>query len=269
MVPEGDSSMRMIPPDAAGDGEAPVDSARVDSSVTDSSVTDSSSLDTGASSDAAPDAPPPSCVGTEARCATDDLERCIGGAFVFEASCSLGCSDVGGAHCMELVPSNVDASLFAATGDIQITADTTWNTNSCETAPLPGSAMVVMQGGDNLELCVVRTARFTVDPTVRLRVIGGRPLVILASEYAHIDGILDASAIGTGTGPGGGARGTRVTPASPGTGGAGVHSGTYEDGGGGGGGLCGAGGIGGDANSTAGGTAGAAGSASWDLTPLR
>jgi len=186
--------------------------------------------------------------------------------YVGGSSCPLGCSETGGAHCLELIPTNVDASLFVDTGELRIGSDTRWDTGSC--ASLPGSPMTVTQVGGP-ELCVVRTARFSIESGSELRVQGPRPLVILASEYAHIDGDIDVSANGTTAGPGGSGPGTLVSASGGGLGESGRHTGTYADGGGGGGGMCGPGGAGGSGSSATGGAGGAAAGASSGLSPLR
>jgi hypothetical protein len=180
-------------------------------------------------------------------------------------ACALGCSDTGGAHCRTVVPSNVPATLFVATGTLTIATDTMWNTSMCTT--LPGMPMVVTQA-TGPELCVVRANRFEVSAGATLTVTGGRPLVVLAEDRALVTGTIDVSAVRGAAGPGGWGP-ALVAGTGMGSGGLGAHSGGYDDGGGGGGGFCGAGGPGGVGDDAAGGTAGPAWGASSELSPLR
>lgn len=249
-----------LPDSAAGDSTLTDTGAR-DSALVDGRVPDSAIV----AGDAATDAPP-SCVEGMVRCGALGLEDCVGGEFVAGDACPLGCDSAVAPRCLELTPSNVDGSLFVATGEIRIDSDTRWETGDC--AALPGSPQTVAQSGYP-SLCVVRTARFIVEAGARLDVRGNQALVILASEFAHVEGEIDVSADGRRAGPGGSGPTTSTAPTGAGNGAAGVDGPGNTDGGGGGGGLCGDGGDGGNADGTSGGAGGAAPGAAWDLSPLR
>ncbi|WP_152629963.1 hypothetical protein [Haliangium ochraceum] len=80
------------------------------------------------------------------------------------------------------------------------------------------------------ELAVLRVGSLDLAAGAYLRVVGERPLVVLASEDITIAGILDAAAHAAEPGPGGFASGSGA-----GAGGAGAHSVNLDGGGGGGG----------------------------------
>jgi hypothetical protein len=91
------------------------------------------------------------------------------------------------------------------------------------------------------ELAVLHIKALTIAPDSTVRVVGGRPLIVIAAEDITVDGILDAGARRAEPGAGG------SPPAEgPGAGGTGEHE-SVRDGGGGGGGSGDLGAEGGDA----------------------
>jgi hypothetical protein len=177
--------------------------------------------------------------------------------------CPLGCN-ADGAACARLIPANVGA-LDPATsiGSRTYTGEQTYDTTVCDSGePLPQ-----VSGGP--EVCVLHVDRFTLASGAGLRVIGVRPLVIVAEDAVVIDGVLDASAVGTTPGASGGRGGTAASPSLGEFGGGGGNaSGAFRDGGGGGGGACGSGGNGGRGGAVTGGFGGAAHPADHVLEPL-
>lgn len=211
------------------------------------------------------DLDPASCVSSEARCRDPwTLETCAGTVWTTQP-CALGCAMTASAHCLEMVPSNVDRSLFVDGGDVSVVANTTWDTGACAPGALPGMPLRVTQLGGG-EVCVVRVRDLRINADLTAR--GPIPLVVLAQGTISINGTLDVSAYGTLAGPGGGTGATRSASASgPGAGASGAHAGTYTDSGGGGGALCGAGGDGGGAGGFAVGGGGGP-SVATNLSPL-
>ena len=208
------------------------------------------------------------------RCVDGTLTFCQGGIRHTER-CPLGCSGAGDS-CGEPRPSNIDPSFWdpaAPDVDLDTNGDVHFDTTACAATSAP--SMIVAQA-DGPTLCVIQSRTFRVRPQTRLVVIGERPLVIAASGNVDVEGVIDVSARGLESGPGGYRGGvTGDSPAAevgdgegPGGGGLGEHDDPWSDGGGGGGGLCGAGGRGGRGGAAAGGTSGGAVAPSWDLTPL-
>src|SRR5262245_45190986 len=96
------------------------------------------------------------------------------------------------------------------------------------------------------ELAILHVHNLTIQAGNTVRVIGSRPLVIIAGGDVTIAGLLDASAHGAEPGAGGAAPGD-----GPGAGTTGVHREVYEDSGGGGAGAATMGAKGGDASGEA------------------
>ncbi len=94
-----------------------------------------------------------------------------------------------------------------------------------------------LQGGD---VAVLHVARLTIAQGAVVRVIGTRPLIVVASGAIEILGIVDASGKQSLPGAGGSAPGEGAAPGVTG-----IHFGTYSDTGGGGGGFGAAGAAGG------------------------
>jgi hypothetical protein len=189
----------------------------------------------------------------------------------------LGCATTDpGPHCAEMIPSNVEpSSWMEGAEDVTIEAsNAAYSTSTC--GALDGAHTTVVSQPSGPELCVVSTARFEVRAGARLTVTGTRPLVVMATDEARIDGVIDVSAEGARSGPGGfdGGNATVIDGSGPAGGIAGQHVGSYQDAGGGGGGLCGRGGRGGDSpggvfgTTALGGEGGGTVAASWELEPL-
>jgi hypothetical protein len=216
---------------------------------------------------------PPGCE-FDRRCEDDTLVVCDAGTQT-RVPCRLGCTDGdGGATCREMIPSNVEPSLWMADAeDVTIESRVGLNTTDC--SPTSAIATVVRQV-DGPELCVLSTGAFRITEDGTLFVHGSRPLVIMAAGDVRIDGLLDASATDVEAGPGGyrgGSEGGAVEMwggDGPHGGEVGAHEGSFDDGGGGGGGFCGAGGAGGAGGTipALGGAGGGTAPLSWELSPL-
>jgi hypothetical protein len=103
------------------------------------------------------------------------------------------------------------------------------------------------------ELAVLRAVQVQISPAAVVRVIGSRPLLVVASGSVEVAGVVDAGAHLDQPGAGG------APPESgSGAGMAGIHSGATADGGGGGAGFGTAGAVGGDALCTKSGCTGTA-----------
>ncbi|MCB9598161.1 MAG: hypothetical protein H6719_35940 [Sandaracinaceae bacterium] len=221
------------------------------------------------------DAGPPGVdAGCTPSCAGGVLAGCDGDA----VTCPLGCALDGSAQCAEMIPSNVDASLWrsdardlvasASPGGAALFFDTT------ECMARMVDSMVVTQS-DGTELCVLIVGDLTIQRNAGLVVRGSRPLVVMASGDITIEqnGVLDVGARTNVPGPGGAAAGTRGATDGGGAAGGegGSHVGSFDDGGGGGGGFCGDGGHGGTGGGGSGGPGGGALSATEVglLIPLR
>jgi len=193
---------------------------------------------------------------------------------VIASPCSaLGCSEVGGAHCATLVPSNVPDEPFLAPSGATVEAPSvTYDTNTCSEG-----AVVTQAGGG--EVCLMRWAgNLRVTGTIRLQ--GSRPLIGLISGDLVVESGagFDLGAVDATPGAGGGVGATTEGNAGglePGI--DGEERGSFSDGGGGGGGSCGAGGAGGFGSSDGpggddrafGGAGGSAYADGYLLEPLR
>jgi len=133
-----------------------------------------------------------------------------------------------------------------------------------QTQPAP----VVLTQVDGSELVALAVEGLTVTPSGRLRLLGTRPVAIAVFGDAIIDGVIDVSAQGTTSGPGGG----DAQHCSDGSGGLGGDGNTGGGGGGGGFGTsAAAGGLGNSQTGITGGVFGSAGTAAGEptLSPLR
>lgn len=208
----------------------------------------------------------PTCEAGATRCMDGDVFVCAGGTFVLDDECSaLGCGEVGGAHCLVFVPSNVPTEPFLAPSSTTIDAPAvTYDTTTCSEG-----AVVTQAGGG--EVCLMRWAgNLRVTGTIRLQ--GSRPLIGLVTGDLVIEasGGFDLGGVGQSPGAGGGAGAPSDGSAGgPNPGGNGPERGTFRDGGGGGGGSCGAGGSGGVGGDTDRAAAGAAFPDGFLLEPLR
>jgi hypothetical protein len=217
---------------------------------------------------------PPGCE-FDRRCDGDDLLICDAGD-VMRVPCRLGCSEASGtATCGNMIPSNVDSDLWMESAeDLEVEGHLSLNTSECDSDAV---ITTVVPQTDAPELCVISVAAFRIREGAAMSVFGSRPLVVMATDEVRIDGILDLSATGGESGPGGfrgGTGGGAVelwNGGGPFGGGVGGHEGAFDDGGGGGGGFCGGGGDGGDGGfggRASGGTGGATVMPAWQLSPL-
>jgi hypothetical protein len=153
--------------------------------------------------DAEIDAPPAAC--TETTCTNDTLAVCgTDGMVERTEACNLGCFDQ--TRCNLIDPSNGLASSVdqaATQGDITLPDGTTINTDTGVVTGLQGAiavatSTVTQAGGPSLRVLVAKS--FTIG---NVRVRGTLPLALVASETITVQGILDASADGATSGPGG------------------------------------------------------------------
>lgn len=134
------------------------------------------------------------------------------------------------------------AAEFAGTANIVIDADITINTTTLTydgaSAPAGTTFDASPHSGIGPELAIWHVRSLTVKAGRAVRIVGTRPMVIIASGQVTINGLLDAGARRQNAGAGG---------TNQATGGTGEHKGSLRDGGGGGGGHATSGGSGGDA----------------------
>jgi hypothetical protein len=134
------------------------------------------------------------------------------------------------------------ADEYVGAGALEITTNWVFDTTTLLSTPdLPAGVSLVTanQDGGGPELAILRADGFSIASGKTLRVIGSRPLVVLARSIT-IDGVLDVGAIKDQPGAGGSLTG-------PGVGGAGTRA-IQADGGGGGGSFGAAGAAGGSAD---------------------
>jgi hypothetical protein len=106
----------------------------------------------------------------------------------------------------------------ATSAELQIVADTTLNTADDGVC---NGGIVTQSGGP--DICVVRYGTISVAAAAAVSVTGARPLALVADQMLSVDGILDVSAVGRASGPGGGLTISGGTPAfTAGTGGGGA-----------------------------------------------
>ena len=215
--------------------------------------------------------PPGTDAGCVAGCSGGTLTTCDGDV----VTCPLGCAPTGDARCAEMIPSNVEPSLWRADARDVIAEPLGeplyFDTSRCMARM--ADSMVVPQAGDAPEICVLMVRDFIVRRNAGMIIRGDRPVAILATGDVIIeeDGYIEASGRGEAPGPGG-ARGGNVREENgkgAGAGIAGDREGMFSDGGGGGGAFCGDGGDGGDGGSAGGGNGGGASSGVNFLQPLR
>ncbi|MBE7449564.1 MAG: hypothetical protein HS111_11905 [Kofleriaceae bacterium] len=143
---------------------------------------------------------------------------------------------------------------YVGTASLTVTVDVLLDTSALTATPGPlpaGVFVAAPQDGGGPELAILRGLDVAIAPGVTVKVVGSRPLVVLARTIV-IEGTIDASADGVTPGPGTGDLGSDL-----GVGGSGRLVDT-SDSGGGGGGFGTVGGRGGASCSVAGGAGGAA-----------
>jgi hypothetical protein len=194
----------------------------------------------------------PECESGDVACNGSQIQRCENGQWLPDEACPLGCNETGTA-CARLVASNLDDDgelLHTAERAVTVSASLAVDTDSCGAdafGPTVANRVVPQSGGP--EGCVYAFSTFSVAAGVEVRVVGGRPLVLLVAEDATIAGTIDVAARGTQPGPGGGAGGEPDSAGEGCGGGGGGNStachvdGTSADTGGSGGGHGGRGGA--------------------------
>ncbi len=196
------------------------------------------------------DLPPPDkpkgCPQGHYKCIAKESHVCKGGdVFTLDVVCPMGCNHATG-RCFSFDHSNGITSLVGQSSyKWTINGGITMDTNTGKLTP-PQSGVAIY---DKAKWWVIVVGQMVLEKDVTLKVVGGRPLIIVAWDYIYIKGTLDVSANGTTAGPGGGAGGA-TSNHGKGCGGGhkGTNSGLYDPwGGGAGGSFGGKGGQGSDA----------------------
>ncbi|MCA9678697.1 MAG: hypothetical protein KC464_26955, partial [Myxococcales bacterium] len=132
------------------------------------------------------------CQPVGAACSADQLCTCDGSTQQC-ATCALGCSTVGEAHCVSFVPTNLGAAaedLTAGTEDLVLTvgAIDTDALTVAGVAPTIGVVRLHVQGASSPDIAVFRYRTIEVQGTIHVR--GSRALALVASESISITGEL-------------------------------------------------------------------------------
>ena len=145
--------------------------------------------------------------GAALTCAADTLTSCgSDGISTVQTSCALGCAPGGALRCATFEPSNGLGSALADAGsaaDVVIPRGSTIDTDTG----------VVRDAGSNVVAVATKLVSQTNGPKIRVllghsfsiddvRATGSDALAIVAAGQIHIVGRLDASADGSGSGPG-------------------------------------------------------------------
>ncbi|HSN27099.1 MAG TPA: hypothetical protein VLT45_12460 [Kofleriaceae bacterium] len=162
------------------------------------------------------------CTPNGTYCTADGVQACgaDGAPTTFEA-CAQGCVADPQPHCAHLVPRYLPSVCdTAATGDVSLPAAT------LGTDLDPACTGGVVQQTAAPAICVVRGKTITIDSGVTLKVAGTRLLALVADDSVSIHGVVDASADGVTSGPGGGSSlsGAGATTTNFGGGGAGFKT---------------------------------------------
>lgn len=164
------------------------------------------------------------CTPNGTYCTATGVQSCgaDGAPTTFEA-CAEGCSADPQPHCNHLVPRYLpNVCDTAATSDFDVPMSASLGTD-LDTACSGG---IVMQTAAP-NICVVRGKNITIASGATFKVTGGRLLALVADDSLAIHGVLDASADGATSGPGGGAQtsgGARQSQRGNGGGGAGFQT---------------------------------------------
>jgi hypothetical protein len=213
---------------------------------------------------------PDACPG--ARCDGDTLIDCDGN----NVSCSLGCTENNGPHCLELAPSNgLTSELLAGANALLMSDKLSFDSSDGQ---IKRANLIVRHGGVDTvvdgvgfyiidDMAVWTASAFTIPNGEQWTFTTGHPVVLYSATAIVVDGILDLGGSGSIAGPGGGNGGVNAN-AVPCRGGAGTAFATgFGEGGGGGGGET-AGGNGAPSNQATFGIAGSQCSAP-SAIPLR
>ncbi len=191
-------------------GGAPVDAPETSDAAVDGAID--------ATPDAAPDAAPctAACAGADLVCGAE------------ATTCTLGCSETGGAHCMQIVPSNgltwpaSDTDALTLMGAVRI------DTSTGEIRNLDANTVIRAAGtgviaGVSFEVTggigVFAMDSLIVAAGADVRTVGSRPLGLLVDGDVTIDGVIDTSGGCAGggkscAGAGGGTGGTDTADAT-------------------------------------------------------
>lgn len=177
---------------------------------------------------------PKGCPQGHYKCIAKESHVCKGGdVFTKDIDCPMGCNHATG-RCFGFDHSNgVSALVGQSSYSWVINGGVTMDTNTGKlTPPQPGVAIY-----DKTKWWVIVVGKMVLEKDVTLKVVGGRPLIIVAWDHIYIKGTLDLSANGTTPGPGGGAGGaTSAHGKGCGGGNKGTNPGVFDPWGGGAGG---------------------------------
>ncbi len=188
---------------------------------------------------------PKGCTQGMYKCVAKESHVCKGGdVFTLDTVCPMDCNHQTG-RCFNYVHSNgVTALVGQSTKQWTINGGVTVDTNTGKMTP-PQTGVAIY---DKTKWWVIVVGKMVLEKDVTLKVVGGKPLIIVAWDYIHLKGTLDVSANGTTPGPGGGAGGvTSQSGKGCGAGSKGSNPGAFDPwGGGAGGSFGGKGGAGSD-----------------------
>jgi len=197
--------------------------------------------------DASTDSPlpdlPAGCSQGAYKCIAKESHVCLGNTYTLDTVCPMGCNHATG-RCFTFDHSNNVGSLMGQSKYAwTIKGGITINTSTGKMVPpQPGVAI-----HDKTKWWVISVGKMVIEKNVTLKVLGSRPLIIVAWDFIQIKGTLDLSANGTTSGPGGGAGGATASDgAGCGGGPKGTNPGSMDPWGGGAGGSF--GGKGGSGN---------------------
>jgi hypothetical protein len=142
----------------------------------------------------------PACAAGTRSCNGDQLVDCSLEGVPTVTDCAMGC-DATTRACATLVASNVPAACSVASSaplSETVLGATRWDTDQC--GSLRG--VLVGQGGNAPELCLIRFADFTVAASATLTIVGHRAPVIVALGKMNLAGKIDVAARGPVPGPG-------------------------------------------------------------------
>lgn len=163
------------------------------------------------------------CAIDSATCSGDALKTCgPDGRVASSEECALGCVDSPAPHCRYIepryLPSICDAS--ATIASLVISSSGALDTNLSTTC---NGGVVQQTGGP--EICVMRYGTIQIESGVSIVATGARALALVSDRDLSIGGMLDVSAEGFASGPGGGTTRSGGNPSNPnGAGGAGFKT---------------------------------------------
>lgn len=143
-----------------------------------------------------------SCDPSTVACVNDTVMMC-GANGIYEPGplCAAGCVAMPAPHCGYLEPKYLPDVCDAAVTAPNFTVITSGNFDTSLDASCTGGVVAQTGGPD---LCVVRAKQISIDQVATLAVTGPRALALVADDDVTIAGVLDVSANGDSSGPGGG-----------------------------------------------------------------